>query len=173
MMLPDIKSWLIAFVVVSPVAVWDASTRLSSGLDESVAKRSNEAFTLKPRLIVTEQELSETLALFSSYDRKEEVVAVEPVKVTPKKVGLSQQEQEQQKGKLNRFYVGDLRFVLKGIFTDNDRFAVLYRENLTNGQIDEVRVTQDQLIGPYKVTAITENKVYFALEDRVIELAIF
>lgn len=165
------NSWLITFVVFGVTLSADFLNRLSITPVDGRQRNNDAALVLNNHQKVTDEELAKVLAMFEIYDKKE----IKQLVIAPKakKIGMSEQEQEKQNGKLTRFYIGDLRFVLKGIFTEGERFAVLYRENINSGQIDEIKVVQEQSIGAYRITKISDKKIYFTLDERVIELAIF
>jgi len=169
----NVKQWAIAFVITIIFIVWDVTDRLNF-YSVNTPKHNNKISSLiKKETKVSTQELQQIVELFSQYDRKEKLIKP---KAIPKKIvkkGLSTQQQLKQHGLLDNLYVDNQKYILKGIFTEKAHFAVLYRENINSGIVDEYKVKVGQKLGPYNVASISYSQVKFTRDKNTIILSIF
>jgi hypothetical protein len=176
MPLTDKSIWAVSVLVVALLCFLDMSTRLSQQVtnEEKVFKLNDDLNTRQSSFDSTKAAM--IMALFDSYDVVEKITAsVLPPPTKPVKKGLSAEEQNNQQGKLNKFYVGDYTYTLLGLFKDTERFAVLAQENINSSIVKEIRVTLAHDLMPYKVSKINESVVEFTLvsAQKTVVLSLF
>lgn len=174
------KNWFICLIFIVLFAVWDYLARLNTiPLDEeskSIIQTSTSTTTSR-----LEQPLkAKILALYSHYDLPPEVVVDIPVSAPVVKKGLSPAEQNEQKGTLAKFYLGDYSYTPLGVFkgekqngTHDEIFAVLIQQHVETNVSKEIKVLLNQSLPPYLVSNITETMIEFSAGTRVIQLSLF
>lgn len=168
--------WTASIFTIALMCVWDMSTRLNRQISvEEKVFAINEDVVANTSLFDAAQ-AAEISALYDGYD----VIAKAPAKdpqaaQKPKKIGLSQAEQNNQQGNLDKFYIGEHTYILLGLFEDKERFAVLAQQNITTKLSKEIRVTLGYDLAPYKVTKINDSMVEFTLvsASKSIVLSLF
>jgi len=169
----NIKSWAVIFVFFAVLFIWDVNGRLNFSTDYS-KKQSNQI--AKISIIdtkISDRERKQILDLYKRYDQKAKAKKIKSKANTIVKKGLSVAEQGKQNGLLDKFYVDNNKYILKGIFTEQKHFAVLFRENVSTGAIDEYKVEVGQKLGSYLVSEITYSQIKFTLNESTVVLSIF
>jgi hypothetical protein len=160
------------------VALWDINSRLIWDAKASAAQESKSAINIQlPRKLTTQQQ-NELALQYLSYNSKEVDTETMPEQ------GMSLEEQNQQNGRLDQLYAGDLRIRLSAVIRQVDAtsaskqniFALLSVQNIkeTHQSLQKIQVSE-QFHG-YKVQNIQLNQISMvSLNDvnRVITLAIY
>jgi hypothetical protein len=160
------------------VALWDINSRLIWDAKASAAQESKSAINIQlPRKLTTQQQ-NELALQYLSYNSKEVDTETMPEQ------GMSLEEQNQQNGRLDQLYAGDLRIRLSAVIrqvnatsaSKQNIFALLSVQNIkeTHQSLQKIQVSE-QFHG-YKVQNIQLNQISMvSLNDvnRVITLAIY
>jgi hypothetical protein len=160
------------------VALWDINSRLIWDAKASSAQESKSAINIQlPRKLTTQQQ-NELALQYLSYNSKEVDTETMPEQ------GMSLEEQNQQNGRLDQLYAGDLRIRLSAVIrqvnatsaSKQNIFALLSVQNIkeTHQSLQKIQVSE-QFHG-YKVQNIQLNQISMvSLNDvnRVITLAIY
>lgn len=173
-----VQSWLVCLVFIILFALWDYFTRLNS---TTVDTQSNTIAALPiSRVEPTLNKVlkDKILVLYARYDLPPKPMAVVPVVAPVIKKGLSLAEQNEQRGELGKFYLGDYSYTPLGVFKgktaeQNEIFAVLIQQHVDTNNSQEIKVVLNQLLPPYRVSNITETMIEFSADNRVIQLSLF
>lgn len=154
------------------MSIWDFSERILLSSDGSVNKSVlDSSFLVTSKK--TNNENTQVLEMYNAFDVPEPQKEKKSTEQVAKKIGLTDEQMRNQKGKLNKFFVGDFNYILSGVFFDQARFAVLLQTNIKTNKVEEIKLLQGDLVGEYLVKQISENKIVFTESDRKIELSIF
>jgi hypothetical protein len=118
---------------------------------------------------VNAQAAEAILASFAGYDKPEGVTA--PAVKVPS--GMSEQQQRQQSGSLSRLFDGDYEYRLSGVFWDSSYFAILSKTHMITKETEEIKLRSHDLLGDYRVQAISQFKIDFTREAQQLSLPMF
>jgi hypothetical protein len=163
--------WLLTGSLFVLVIFTDIYVRLA--ITEKGYIKPNKTFENKynQNNTVTKTELDGVLSTYADYDVEKKLVKPSKKKVVKK--GISLEEQNKQQGKLEKFFIGDKKYILSGVFYEQQYFAVLIETDLNTKKVKELKVFPGQVLSPYKVGEITKHSIEFLFKEKIIKLVIF
>lgn len=161
------KSLIPLWFLLAVLAAFDIGNRINNNKAEV-----NSTWQLEP--------LNEKLTINLDNDQANEIItAINQYELTqldeeqPANI-MSDADQNNQKGNLDEFYSGELRYRLIGVFDKNERFAVLKEFNVSTNQNTLKKITKFERIKNYQVTDILANTLILQSEDdRIITLFLY
>jgi len=164
--------WLSVSFILLLIFIWDFSERIDGNSTLRTTMADFEVVEYSENKTFDDTQREKILGLYTTYDISKRKTPVEQASIN-KKVGLTPEEQKNQHGKLNEFYIGDYTYSLLGIFQESHSFAVLAQKNIITNENKEIVVVLHQYLAPYKVTKITDAIIEFTLDQQRIELSLF
>lgn len=161
------RSLLPVWLLLVVVALIDLTGRVWIE-DES----KEDTWRVKPLNVTTDwrpstTEIEPLKALLSAYEQAvEEEQSVE--------AGMALELQKSQQGDLAQLFDGEARYRLAGIFNHNDLFGVLSHYDFSSKETNVMKVKLGDVIGAYKVAAISNDAVKFtSVDSREITLFLY
>ncbi|WP_448246068.1 hypothetical protein [Thalassotalea agariperforans] len=154
-------------VCIVILILFDITTRLSIG--EANEQTSWESDNIKPPdyLKVSPQQAKKIITIINNYEQAE-IINANKVK------GMSEAEKLAQQGDLDKIYVGDMRYLLVGIFKEAQAFAVVQQQNVKTRENKLIQITISDKLDIYQVNEILANKVILQSDDgRRIDLFLY
>lgn len=163
-------NWIICFVLLGVILTWDILFRLivqSNLVNSSVEYRDIVSFN---STTASAEQAKSILHSFERFDKPEETTLKTQAKVSNV---MDESEQRKQSGSLARLFDGDYEYKLSGVFWDSSYFAILSKKHLVTNDIQEIKLRSGDLLGDYRVAAITQFKIDFVREMQQVSLPMF
>lgn len=152
------RSLLPVWLCLVFIALIDLTGRVwleeESNEDNWQVKHLNAAADWRP----SKTEIETLKALLSAYEQAvEEEQSIE--------AGMALELQKSQQGDLAQLFDGEARYRLVGIFNHSDLFGVLSHYDFSSKKANVMKVKLGDIIGAYKVAAISNDAVKFTSDD--------
>lgn len=120
--------------------------------------------------LLTEKHANLISAQYDKY-AKEDIASLDTdAKKLP---GMSESEQALQQGRLDKLFIGNDMYQLKGIFGEPEYFAVLSKTDIATGALEEIKLTKADQLGGYTVSELAKGHIQLSLNERNIQLVMF
>jgi hypothetical protein len=161
--------WLVSASLLGIILFWDILFRVLVLSNQVSTQAEYPELSSVSQQRVSAQELESIMDSYSEYDKPEAVA--KPIAPVPK--GMSEQQQRQQSGALSRLFDGDYEYRLSGVFWDSSYFAILIKTHVETKDAEEIKLRIDDLLGEYRVQAISQFNIEFAREAQKVSLPMF
>lgn len=182
------KVALVTCAILALILLLDFNSRISAQQDVSedkAADTSKEQIHQASSTTLMTLEQVETLLAWSDIKPDPAVVvnpepqskpveqAVEQTPPPEPQVDLHTQVRQAIEGNVSKSLLGDNLFTLRGIFNDQQDFAVIEVENIISKQKEYFRTQLNGVIGGYTLVAIGKNYVSIKNGDQNVRLQMF
>ena len=127
-----------------------------------------------------EQQHQKNIDIVSLYKKFDVIEKQQPTKqiktVVPKvkeKLGIGEENEQQQNGTLTNLYFGENNITLSGVFSNGEYFAVVAIRKLADNSVKIIKLFKNQKLFDYTVTAINHKSINLTRNNQKIKLNLF
>lgn len=169
------KSASYGVVLVLLFIFFDMLLRLNTNTDNT---QSNAIELPIINTAVNRKSSQDIVSLYSQFDIEKTITAKNDkdmlaVTTPKKKLGIGLTKEAQQNGTLVNLYFGENKVTLTGIFSSEERFAVVTITPLANKSISVKRLSENQSLFDYTVKAINKKSIDLTRNNQKIKLKLF
>lgn len=157
--------WIFLIIMV----MFDLNTRFNTQSNSAQSNWQISEQLITPKGHLQQQDADIILAGFKKFEQNQANKINQPTKLA----AMSLAEQANQQGLLSQLYIGNLRYRLVGVFTDDEAFAVLQQTDITNAEQTLVKVKAGDMLNQYQVKQINSNQVTIHSNSQIISLDLY